>query len=125
MGLYGFRNNQIGELSTGTRRIAELACCVTLEPRLLLLDEPTAGIAQRETEALGDLLIRLREELGLTILIIEHDVPLVMRLADRIVAMEGGMVLASGSPEEIRSNPLVIESYLGGALETSTQVVPR
>ncbi|MHB8464966.1 MAG: ABC transporter permease subunit, partial [Acidimicrobiales bacterium] len=114
MGLHGYRNTSVRELSTGSRRIVELACLVALEPVLLLLDEPSSGIAQRETEALGDVLIRLKTELDLTLVIIEHDIPLVMRLADRMIAMESGRVLAVGSPAEIRSDPRVIESYLGG-----------
>jgi ABC-type branched-subunit amino acid transport system ATPase component len=129
MGLHSYRNRQIRELSTGTRRITELACLMTLDPTLLLLDEPSSGIAQRETEALGDLLARLRDQLGLTMIIIEHDIPLVMRLSDRVVAMESGRVLADGPPEVVRHDPLVVESYLGGdlsAIERSTHVrVPR
>ena len=123
MGLHGYRNTQVRELSTGSRRIVELACLVALEPVLLLLDEPSSGIAQRETEALGDVLTRLKTELDLTLVIIEHDIPLVMRLADRMIAMESGRVLAVGDPAEIRSDPRVIESYLGGdvrAIERST-----
>ena len=125
MGLHAYRNRQIRELSTGTRRITELACLMTLDPTLLLLDEPSSGIAQRETEALGDLLARLRDQLGLTMIIIEHDIPLVMRLAGRVIAMESGRVLADGPPEVVRHDPLVVESYLGGdlsAIERSTHV---
>jgi ABC-type branched-subunit amino acid transport system ATPase component/ABC-type branched-subunit amino acid transport system permease subunit len=114
MGLYGYRNAQIRELSTGTRRIVELACLTALEPEILLLDEPTSGIAQRETEALEGVLRRIQSELGLTLVLIEHDMPLIMSLSDRIIAMESGRVLAEGSPEDIRANPLVISSYLGG-----------
>jgi ABC-type branched-subunit amino acid transport system ATPase component/ABC-type branched-subunit amino acid transport system permease subunit len=113
MGLGPFADRQISELSTGTRRIAELACVLTLEPKLLLLDEPSAGIAQRETEALGRLLTSIKIDLDLSLVIIEHDIPLVMSLADRVVAMEAGRQLAEGSPEEIRHSEAVIDSYLG------------
>ncbi|HVV35401.1 MAG TPA: ATP-binding cassette domain-containing protein [Acidimicrobiales bacterium] len=126
MGLYAFRNKQIAALSTGTRRITELTCLVALEPTLLLLDEPASGIAQRETEALGDLLARLKQTLDMTLIIIEHDIPLIMRLSDRVVAMESGRVIADGTPDEVRNNPLVVESYLGGdvrAIERSDALV--
>lgn len=113
MGLDRFRNKQIRELSTGTRRITELACVVALEPVVLLLDEPSSGIAQRETEALGDLLLRLRDHLGCTLLIIEHDIPLLMGLASRLMAMDSGQVIAVGSPQEVRNDPMVVTSYLG------------
>ncbi|HEV7679883.1 MAG TPA: branched-chain amino acid ABC transporter permease/ATP-binding protein [Candidatus Dormibacteraeota bacterium] len=114
MGLDAYRRKEIRELSTGTRRITEIACLVGLEPRLLLLDEPSSGIAQRETEALGDLLLRIRTQLRTTMIVIEHDIPLIMGIADRIVAMEAGRVIAVGSPADIRANELVIEAYLGG-----------
>jgi len=116
MGLDRYRSSQIQELSTGTRRIAEIACLVALRPRLLLLDEPSSGIAQRETEALGSLLNRLKAELGLTLVIIEHDIPLIMGLADRILCMADGEILAAGTPDVIRNDPRVIEAYLGGSL---------
>ncbi|MEX2558210.1 MAG: ATP-binding cassette domain-containing protein, partial [Actinomycetota bacterium] len=114
MGLDGYRSRQISELSTGTRRIAELACLVALEPTLLLLDEPSSGIAQAETEELGTLLVRLREFLGVTLVVIEHDVPLIMGISDRVVAMESGRIIADGPPEVVRHDPQVVESYIGG-----------
>jgi ABC-type branched-subunit amino acid transport system ATPase component/ABC-type branched-subunit amino acid transport system permease subunit len=124
MGLDRFRGRQIRELSTGTRRITELACIVALEPLVLLLDEPSGGIAQRETEALGELLLRLRSHLGCAMIIIEHDMPLLMGLASRMMAMESGRVIATGSPEQVRNDPLVVASYLGTnvvAIERSGQ----
>ncbi len=116
-GLWAFRNKQIQELSTGTRRIVEIACMVALEPKLLLLDEPSSGIAQRETEALGVLLQKIKAEHDVTMLIIEHDIPLIMGLADRIVAMDAGSIIATGSPQVVRNNPAVVEAYLGGRIE--------
>ncbi|HVF76534.1 MAG TPA: branched-chain amino acid ABC transporter permease/ATP-binding protein [Acidimicrobiales bacterium] len=116
MGLDRYRNKPIGELSTGTRRIAELTCILALRPSVLLLDEPSSGIAQRETEQLGDVILGIRRYLGCTVIVIEHDIPLVMGLSDRIVAMDAGRVIAVGSPGEIRNDPLVVTSYLGGDL---------
>jgi ABC-type branched-subunit amino acid transport system ATPase component len=103
----------MGELSTGTRRIVELGSLIALDSKLMLLDEPTAGVAQRETEAFGPLIRMIKEELGASILIIEHDMPLVMSISDRIYCLEAGHVIAEGAPDAIRSNPAVIASYLG------------
>jgi len=116
MGLDSYRNKQIQELSTGTRRITEIACLIALQPTLLLLDEPSSGIAQRETEALGRLLQQIKDELDLTMLIIEHDIPLIMGLSDNIVAMDAGAVIAVGTPDVVRTDPAVVEAYLGGSV---------
>jgi ABC-type branched-subunit amino acid transport system ATPase component len=113
LGLSAWRDTPIAELSTGTRRICELASLVALEPRLLLLDEPSSGLAQREVEALGRVLRDLRDVSGLTIVVIEHDIPLVMSVADTVVAMAAGRVLRTGTPDEVRNDAEVIETYLG------------
>jgi ABC-type branched-subunit amino acid transport system ATPase component len=104
---------QAGALSFGTLRMTELACLLMLTPRMILLDEPASGIAQRETEALGPLLRRIRETLGATILLIEHDMPLVMSLSDRIYCLDLGRVIAEGTPAEIQKDARVVQAYLG------------
>ena len=113
MGIRRWRDSFVSELSTGTRRVVELACAVAHEPSVLLLDEPSAGIAQRESEALGELLLGLREETGAAFIIIEHDVPLVSSLADRLVCMHLGEVIAEGEPTLVLNAPAVIAAYLG------------
>jgi ABC-type branched-subunit amino acid transport system ATPase component/ABC-type branched-subunit amino acid transport system permease subunit len=119
MGLDAYRNRAIQELSTGTRRLTELACLIALQPTLLLLDEPSSGIAQRESEALGGLLRDLRDELGITLLVIEHDIPLVMGISDRVVVMDTGRIIADGPPDAVRRDPRVLDSYLGAAGDPS------
>jgi ABC-type branched-subunit amino acid transport system ATPase component/ABC-type branched-subunit amino acid transport system permease subunit len=113
LGLAPWSDALTSQLSTGTRRICDLACQLAARPKFLLLDEPTAGIAQKEAEAFGPLLRGIRDELDCAILVVEHDMPLLMGLCDRIYAMELGRVIATGTPEEIRENPAVIASYLG------------
>jgi branched-chain amino acid transport system ATP-binding protein len=116
LGLGAYRNKFLRELSTGTRRIVDLACLVAHRPTVVLLDEPSSGIAQRESEALAPLLRRLRDEMGASLVVIEHDVPLVASVADRLVAMDAGRVIASGVPETVLVDPAVVESYLGSTL---------
>ena len=116
-GLGDYADSLTGELSTGTRRVVDIACILAQAPSLLLLDEPTAGIAQRETEAFGPLLRRLKEQLGCAILLIEHDMPLIMSLSDRVYAMESGRVIAEGTPAKVKSDPRVVASYLGSTEE--------
>ena len=113
LGLTPWAEALTSELSTGTRRICDLAAQVASGPAVLLLDEPTAGVAQREAEAFGPLLRRLRDELDCSILIVEHDMPLLMGLCDRVYAMESGRVIAEGTPEQVRADPQVMASYLG------------
>ncbi|HEY3670129.1 MAG TPA: ATP-binding cassette domain-containing protein [Acidimicrobiia bacterium] len=101
------------ELSTGTRRIVDLACVLAHEPAVLLLDEPAAGIAQREAEALGPLLIEVRDSLDAAVLVIEHDLGVLGDVADRIVALDHGRVVAAGSPQQVLADPAVTGAYLG------------
>jgi ABC-type branched-subunit amino acid transport system ATPase component len=113
MGLERYRDKLIKELSTGTRRIVDLACVLIQQPAVVLLDEPSSGIAQRETEALGPLLVELRDRLGCAIVLIEHDMPLLLGVAERVYALETGRVIAVGAPEEVVRHPEVVRSYLG------------
>jgi ABC-type branched-subunit amino acid transport system ATPase component len=95
----------VGELSTGVRRVVGLACVMALVPRVLLLDEPSAGLASAEAAEVPGLLRRVQAETGATIIVVEHDLPLVFGLADRIVVMEEGRVVADGQPSEVRNHP--------------------
>jgi len=113
MGLGAFRDKFVRELSTGSRRIVDLACVLAHQPRVLLLDEPSSGIAQREAEALGPLLRRIRDQLGASVLVIEHDLPLLNSISDRMIALDLGQVIASGPPSDVIRDPHVVASYLG------------
>ncbi|HEX6489096.1 MAG TPA: ATP-binding cassette domain-containing protein [Candidatus Dormibacteraeota bacterium] len=112
-GLGAYRDKFLGELSTGSRRIVDLAMSLAHDPDVLLLDEPSSGIAQRETEALGPLLKRVRSETGCAMLVIEHDMPLITYLADEMLALDLGRVIAQGSPDDVVEDPEVVRSYLG------------
>jgi ABC-type branched-subunit amino acid transport system ATPase component len=116
-GLEPFRHHRTAELSTGTRRVVDLASIVLANPRMLLLDEPTAGIAQREAEAFIPLLQRLHRLADTTIVLVEHDVPLVFELCSQVVVMELGQVAAAGPPEVVRADPKALAAYLGASEE--------
>ncbi len=115
MHLEAFADKFVGELSTGSRRVVDLACSMAHDPKVLLLDEPSSGIAQRETEALGPLLLDLRDKTGAAIIVIEHDMPLITSVSDQMIALELGAVIARGTPDEVVNHPRVVESYLGGS----------
>jgi branched-chain amino acid transport system ATP-binding protein len=116
MNLGAFRDKFVRELSTGSRRIVDLAMCIAHDPKVLLLDEPSSGIAQKETEALGPLLERIQSETGCALLVIEHDMPLITSVSDRMIALELGHPIVEGSPHEVTTDPHVVSSYLGGDL---------
>lgn len=113
LGLGRYADRFVAELSTGTRRIVELAALLAATPSVICLDEPTAGVAQREAEAFGPLIKRVQAELDATLVIVEHDLPMILAISDRVYCLEAGSVIAEGTPAEVRSNPLVIASYLG------------
>ncbi len=114
-GLGGKADRLVGELSHGDQRTTEIMTSLALEPRLLLLDEPTAGMGDQETYAIAQLVRRLHRERGLTIVLVEHDMRVIFHLADRITVLSEGSMLAEGVPEEIGRNESVQTAYLGGA----------
>ena len=115
LALESYADKFVRELSTGLRRIVDLAFVLAAEPKVLLLDEPSSGIAQAESEGLAALLRRIRFETGCSLLIIEHDMPLISSVSDELIALDRGELLLRGSPETVLNDPRVIESYLGGS----------
>jgi branched-chain amino acid transport system ATP-binding protein len=113
--LTGKADRIVGELSHGDQRAAEISMALTLKPRILLLDEPTAGMGDQETYDVTSLIRRLHREQGYTIVLIEHDMRVVFNLADRIMVLDQGSVLAQGTPVEIAANEAVQAAYLGKA----------
>ena len=113
LGLGPHRDKFLRDLSTGTRRLVDLASVVATEPKVLLLDEPAAGIAQRETEQLGPIIERIRFEVGCAILVIEHDLPLISAVSDELIALEQGAVVTRGSPAAVLDDPRVVAAYVG------------
>jgi ABC-type branched-subunit amino acid transport system ATPase component len=112
-GLDRYADNLVSELSTGSRRLVDLAAVVALQPSVVLLDEPSSGVAQREVEAMVGLLRNVRDRLHATMLVVEHDIAFIAELADRMVAMDQGAVLTSGPPRDVLESPLVGEAFLG------------
>lgn len=105
-----------GSLPFGQQRLLELARALATKPRLLLLDEPASGLNAYETRELGDIIYRVRG-MGITVVLVEHDMGLVMRISERVLVLDYGEVIAEGTPEEIRSDPRVIEAYLGSEVD--------
>lgn len=123
LGLTALAERRATELSTGTRRIVELGCTVALGADVVLLDEPTAGIAQREVEAFTPVLRQLRDYLDATVIVVAHDVPLIVGLVDRLYVLESGQIIAEGPPRLLTEDPRVIAAYLGD--DEGAALIPR
>ena len=115
LGLGDYADTPAGDLPVGLRRRLEVGRALCLEPRLLLLDEPAAGLDARETAELARLLATVRARFKLTVLVVDHDMALIMRICNRIYVLDGGKIIAAGQPEQIRDDPEVARAYLGEA----------
>src|SRR5207302_24043 len=119
LGLGAVADRFVNELSTGTRRVVELACLVATGAQILCLDEPTAGLAQTEAEAFPALLFDVQHQLNASVLLIEHDMSVAMNVCSRLYCLEAGTIISEGTPDEIRADARVIESYLGAGARSA------
>lgn len=113
MNLEPLRSAVVGNLAYGNQRLVEMARALALDPHLLLLDEPTAGMNVEEKESMARFILDVHEERGITVVVIDHDIDVIMDISDRVVVMDFGQRIAQGSPEEVRNDPAVIDAYLG------------
>lgn len=117
VGITGFERSRVAGLPFGIQKLVELARALATRPKLLLLDEPSSGMNEQETAEMGRIIGDIREDLGITILVVEHDMSLVMSISDRVTVLTSGEILAEGTPTEVKSNRDVIEAFLGSNSE--------
>ncbi|HMG44830.1 MAG TPA: ABC transporter ATP-binding protein [Acidimicrobiales bacterium] len=110
-----YRRQPVGMLPYGIQKRIELGRALAMEPKLLLLDEPVSGMNLEETEDMARYILQVRQELGLAMILVDHDMHLVMDIADRVLALDFGVVISVGSPDEVRNDAKVVEAYLGGS----------
>jgi len=114
LGLQRYRHTLIGSLPYGVRKVVELGRALCTEPKLLLLDEPSSGLNVEETEGMGYWIEDIKKDLGITVIMVEHDMSLVSAVSDRVMALNYGKVMAIGTPREVQTHPEVVRAYIGG-----------
>ena len=122
MNLEPLRGAEVGSLPYGNQRLVEVARALALDPSLLLLDEPTAGMNAEEKESMARFILDVHEEWGVTVVVIDHDIDVIMDISDRVIVLDFGRRIAEGTPEEVREDPAVIDAYLGHARERGAPV---